>query len=161
MSYLKSLEAPSWADEFQLNANVPQAVPQMGDPSLQLTAPPSSLDGLSSGGMSSGMAGLAGAGIGAAGQTVGTLAQIIGQKGIMDRTAEQNDLGRASSEKLAKMQLASDQGIFDSRNKAAALQSVLAALGNAGSMAQAAHDTQRYATSGGAIMNAFSPPRRR
>ncbi len=112
-------------------------------------------------GMSSGMANIAGAGIGAAGQTIGTLAQIMGQKAVMDRQAQQNDIGRASSEKLAKMQLASDQGIFDSRSKAAALQSVLAALGNAGNMAQAAHDTQRYATSGGAIMNAFTPPRRR
>ncbi len=111
--------------------------------------------------MSSGMPGIAGAGVSAAGFMASRLADIAGQKYKLDREAQQNDLSRASSEKMAKMMLASNQGAFDNRSKAQALQSLLAALGNSGNMAQTAHDTQRYASSGSAIMNAFSPLRRR
>ncbi len=112
-------------------------------------------------GSGGGTAEIAGAGIQAGGQLVSTLANIIGQKSVMDQQAQQNDLSRASSLKLANMQLASDQGIFDSRSKAQAMQSLLAALANSGNMAQAAHDTQRYGnTSGNTIMDAFTPSRR-
>ncbi len=69
---------------------------------------------------------VAGAGIGAAGQTVGTIAQLAGQKAAMDSAMAQSAAGRALSEKLAKMQLAQNAEQFA---KSQGLQGLMWALG--------------------------------
>jgi hypothetical protein len=80
--------------------------------------------------------GIAGAGIGAAGQTVGTIAQLAGQKAAMDSAMAQNSAGRMLTEKLAKMQLAQQAGQFDASQKLRGLMWALgankAAIGTSG-----------------------------
>lgn len=70
------------------------------------------------------------AGIGAAGQAVHDIAQVAGQKAVMDRTAASNDLSRAFSEKIAKMQLAANAQQANQQNKLGAYELLLRAYGN-------------------------------
>ncbi len=73
---------------------------------------------------------IGGAGIQAAGQTVGMIAQIAGQKAAMDAILGGNALNRASSEKLAMMQLAQNASQFDRTRKGSAYEMLLSALRN-------------------------------
>lgn len=72
-------------------------------------------------------ANIAGAGIGAAGATVGTLAQLAGQKAAWDQQAMQNQAYLGLSEKLAKMRLGQQQNQFDMTQALAALDWALRA----------------------------------
>lgn len=65
-----------------------------------------------------------GAGIQAAGATLGTIAQLAAQQAALKSAMQQADLGRAASEKLAKMQIESEQEMFTGRKKDT-LQSML------------------------------------
>jgi hypothetical protein len=80
--------------------------------------------------------GVASAGIGAAGQTMGTIAQLAGQKAALDSALAQSQAGRMLSEKLAKMELAQQQGQFDTSQKLRGLMWALgankAAIGTSG-----------------------------
>lgn len=83
-------------------------------------------------------ANVAGAGIGAAGATVGTLAQLAGQKAAWDQQQNQANLNLNLSQKLAKMQLGQQQKQFDVTQAFKALEWALDAnnakmkTGNAG-----------------------------
>lgn len=88
------------------------------------------------------------AGIGAAGQTVGILAQLMGQRAAMDRAVQAADTGRLSSERLAKMRLAANERMASADQRAAAQQWLLGAMQNSINSGLDSADTKRMANRG-------------
>lgn len=69
-----------------------------------------------------------GAGVQAAGATLGTIAQLAAQQAALDSSMKQADLGRAASEKMAKMQLEAERELFAGRKRDTLQNMLLSAI---------------------------------
>jgi len=95
---------------------------------------------------------IVGAGIGAAGQTIGTIAQIMGQSAARQSALEQAGLGRESDSRLAKLRIQAATELADKERAMQAQQFLIQALGLGTSNAIRAWDSNRSANQAGSSL---------
>lgn len=126
----------AYGSQFQLTdpsqAADPYAGVNLGGYAQQLSNPLASVSAASD--MPSWGQGAITAGIGATGSMIGAIAQAAAQRASLDQTTKSANLGNESSERLAKLQLATDQSAFERHQRSQAYRDMVNAYQNANNL---------------------------